>query len=99
MDSERVIVNAPMSFAGAAQRSWRLTNLARPWALIGTVPGALALLAVWWLTIVVWYGVIIIMGFWIIALPYRLLRRGARKRKIEARQHRELLAAIERSHG
>jgi len=30
-------------------------------------------------------------------LPYRLLRRGARKRKAEARRHRELMGTIQGS--
>jgi hypothetical protein len=35
----------------------------------------------------------LIFGLWLV--PYRLLRRGARKRKAEAKRHRELLATLE----
>jgi hypothetical protein len=97
LPSERVIVNSGMSFAGSAQRSWRLTRIARPWALPATVLAALALTGIWWALIFVWYVVILTVGLWLIALPYRILRRGARKRKIAARQHAELLSAIEKN--
>src|SRR5439155_19359766 len=68
--SERVIINAPMSFAGAAQRSMRWTEKMGPvrWAVVPW------LLIVWWSAIVLWY---IAFGLWLV--PYRLLRRGARK--------------------
>ena len=88
--SERVIINAPMSFAGAAQRSMRWTEKMGPvrWAVVPW------LLIVWWSAIVLWY---IAFGLWLV--PYRLLRRGARKRKAEALRHREMLGAIEGQRG
>jgi hypothetical protein len=42
--------------------------------------------------VTVWY---LVWGFWLV--PYRLLRRGARKRKAEMMRHRELLGAIQGS--
>ena len=93
--SERVIINAPMSFVGAAQRSKRLAGrlIFDPRWLGLTVAwtAVLALLLLWWAAILVWYVV-----FGLFLLPYRLLRRGARKRRKLALQHRELLSAIER---
>ena len=50
------------------------------------------LLLVWWPAIAVWYLV-----FGIFLVPYRLLRRGARKRKAEALRHREMLGAIDKA--
>lgn len=91
--SERVIVNAPMSFAGSAQRSWRLfgdTTGAVRWALVTFL--ILPLIALWWTAVLAWYVV-----FGILLVPYRLLRRGARKRKAEAIRHREMLDAVERN--
>jgi hypothetical protein len=89
--SERVIINAPMSFAGAAQRAWRLKErVAGPrWLWIGIV--LVLIIPVWWSAVLVWY-----VTFGLLLVPYRLLRRGARKRKAEALRHRELLDAIER---
>jgi hypothetical protein len=96
--SERVIINSPMSFAGSAQRFSRLV----PWGdrhvslrIAGWVVAALAM-TVWWAVIVVWYAVSIGL-FWFLTIPYRLLRRGARQRKAQALRHRETLAALERS--
>jgi hypothetical protein len=50
-----------------------------------------SVLLVWWAAIVGWY-----VFFGIFLIPYRLLRRGARKRKAEALRHREMLGAIDK---
>lgn len=89
--SEKVVVAAPMSFAGSAQRVWKMTDQANPWVKAVMVVVALAFIAAWWFVIVAWYIV-----FGILLIPYRLLRRGSRKRKKQALQHKEMLAAIER---
>lgn len=94
--SEDIIINAPMSFAGAAQRSWRLRRTGPQWfGLTVMTLVALLVIAAWWATVAVWYVIIFgLLG--ILALPYRFLRRGARKRKMEARRHREMMDALER---
>ena len=97
LKSDDVIINAPMSFAGAAQRAWRLRRLAvgaeGPWlAKLPMTLVAMVLIALWWAFIVVWY-----IFFGLALFPYRILRRGARKRKKQAIQHKELLATIERT--
>jgi hypothetical protein len=88
--SERVIINAPMSFAGAFQRTMRMTENMGPvkWAVVPW------LLIVWWTAIVLWY-----LTFGLFLVPYRLLRRGARKRKAEALRHREMMGAIDQGRG
>lgn len=96
--SERIIINAPMSFAGAAQRTWRLIGRLSAklsggrwlhWLVV--VPlGVVLLLAPWWSAVALWY-----LTFGIFLIPYRLLRRGARKRKAEAHRHREILQAMQ----
>ncbi len=95
--SEDVIINAPMSFAGAAQRAFRLRRIefGPRWVSL-TVMTAVTILVtlVWWVAVGVWYFVIFVL-FGILFLPYRILRRGARKRKVEARRHREVMAAME----
>jgi hypothetical protein len=90
LTSERVIINAPMSFAGAAQRSFRLRGDTTGIVRVLVTLGVLLLIAGWWGAVLVWYFV-----FGLLLVPYRLLRRGARKRKAEALRHRELLAALE----
>jgi hypothetical protein len=90
--SERVIINAPMSFAGAAQRAWRIGEHATGtprWAVVALI--IVPIIAVWWSAVLVWY-----FTFGLLLVPYRLLRRGARKRKSEALRHREMLEAVDR---
>lgn len=91
--SERVVVAAPMSFAGSAARIWKLTRLTEHPAgrfALGTL--AVLLVAVAWTVILCWYVV-----FSLLLVPYRLLRRGSRKRKRQALQHREMMAAVSES--
>jgi hypothetical protein len=89
--SERVIINAPMSFAGSAQRAWRLQETgegALRWVILALV--IFLVIPAWWSLILVWY-----FTFGLLLVPYRVLRRGARKRKKEALRHREVLTALE----
>jgi len=89
--SEKVIVNAPMSFAGAAQRSFRLRGDSTGLARVGITVLVVLLMTVWWCLVFAWY-----LTFGLLLVPYRLLRRGARKRKAEALRHHEMLDAINR---
>jgi hypothetical protein len=88
--SERVIINAPMSFAGASQRAWRIGgNLSGVPRIAVVAVLVIPLLMLWWFAIVSWS-----LLFGLFLVPYRLLRRGVRKRKAEALRHRETLGAI-----
>jgi len=92
--SEDVIINAPMSFAGAAQRSFRLRRVTfnPPWlANILMTTLAVMLTLLWWSVVAFWY-----VAFGLLLVPYRLLRRGSRKRKAEALRHREMMSALEK---
>jgi hypothetical protein len=96
LPSERVVVSAPMSFTGAAVRSWKLVVYPHGdgWmtaARAGTITGVLALITVWWAAVLVWYFV-----FGIYLLPYRIIRHGARRRKVERLRHSELMQAMYR---
>jgi hypothetical protein len=90
LESEKVVVAAPMSFAGSAARIWKLVGLSNQTAmriLLGIA--AVLLIGFAWSVVLCWYL------FWgIFLVPYRLIRRGQRKRKREALQHREVIAAI-----
>src|SRR5436190_14706922 len=89
--SEKVIINAPMSFAGAAQRSFRLRGDSTGLARVGLTVLVVVVILLWWAGVLTWY-----FAFGLLLVPYRLLRRGARKRKAEALRHREMLQATER---
>lgn len=89
--SERVVISAPMSFAGSARRLWMPVH-GKPvavailfWPFL-----VIAVLAVW--TIVLcWY---VVFGLWVV--PWRLFRRGSRRQKAARLRHRETLDAIQR---
>lgn len=87
LESERVVIQAPMSYTGSARRVWRWTwteNAAVKWML--AVPAAVVAIAVMWVAVTGWYVV-----FGLLLFPYRLLRRGSRKRKRDEARHREAL--------
>jgi uncharacterized membrane-anchored protein len=90
MEASRTVVAAPMSFAGSLGRTTNLLWHGRPPAVkVLAVLGVPSILFVWWFAIVAWYLV-----FGLILAPYRLVRRGSRKRKREGRMHQETLRAI-----
>jgi Flp pilus assembly protein TadB len=92
LQSEKVVVGAPLSYAGSAARIWKLTGVAaQPAARFGLAAVALVLIALAWVFVTSWYLV-----FGLLLVPYRLIRRGQRKRKRQALQHRETIAAITR---
>jgi hypothetical protein len=95
--SERVVIQAPMSYIGSRRRLWRLTCQGRDatgaWhpalrisALTVLYVLVLAAILVAWVLVTGWY-----LLFSVLLVPYRLVRRGSRKRKLEERRHRELL--------
>lgn len=91
--SEDVIINAPMSYAGSAQRIMRLRRRSPGgWTLAAISVLAILLVVVAWALVTAWYAT---WGLWLV--PYRLLRRGARKRRVDALRHRELMGTIEGS--
>ena len=91
--SEDVIINAPMSYAGSAQRIFRIRRRAPGgWQLAAITVLAIVVVLLAWAIVTAWY---VVWGLWLV--PYRLLRRGARKRKAEAMRHRELMGTIQGS--
>ena len=91
--SEDVIISAPMSYAGSAQRILRLRRRAD--SDVSLV--ALTVTAVAAGRARVGDGHHLVPHLGLLLVPYRLLRRGARKRKMEALRHRELLGTIQGS--
>jgi len=91
LSKKKPVVSAPMSFNGSylrtanalwhGQPSW--FQLAFGWWMI------LFVLAFWWMAILSWYVI-----FGILLVPYRLIRRGGRKRTLEQKRHEELLEAL-----
>jgi hypothetical protein len=85
------VVAAPMSFAGSVGR---IGNMARNSNSTGGVRGvivwpvAVMLIMLAWVVIAMWY---LFFGLWLV--PYRIVRRGSRKRKLAARRHAEVMRA------
>ncbi len=91
LESEKVVVSAPLSYAGSAARIWKLTGLTEhPAGRIGLGVLALILIALAWSFVTTWY-----LTFGLLLVPYRMIRRGSRTRKRQALQHRELLSAVD----
>ncbi len=89
LESEKVVIAAPLSFAGSAARIWKLVGLSsETWARVLLAIAAVVLIALAWCFVLGWY---LLWG--ILLVPYRLIRRGQRRRKREALQHREMIAA------
>lgn len=91
LESEKVVVSAPLSYAGSAARIWKLTGLTPNAAgRVALGLAAIVLILGAWVFVTSWYLV-----FGLLLVPYRLIRRGSRKRKREALQHREMMSAIQ----
>jgi hypothetical protein len=91
--SEGIVVSAPMSYHGSAARIWKITRRGGDqwWAVIAIGALAAILIACAWVAVTCWYLV-----FGLLLVPYRLVRRGQRRRSLEEARHRELLAATQR---
>jgi hypothetical protein len=82
-----------MSYVGSAQRIMRLRRRAPGgWQKNALTVLAVVLVLAAWAVVTCWYCTLMLL-----LVPYRLLRRGARKRKAEAIRHRELMDAIQRT--
>jgi hypothetical protein len=89
LTSADVVVSAPMSFAGSAQRIWRLQRYHDGWAKAGLTALALLLITVAWVLVLNWYVL-----FGLALVPYRLIRRGQRKQRLAQIRHQELMNRV-----
>src|SRR3954469_1383102 len=77
LESEKVVVAAPLSFAGSAARIWKLTGVSsHPAARVALGLVAMVLIVCAWTVVLSWY-----CFFGLLLVPYRLIRRGQRKDK------------------
>ena len=89
-----MVVAAPMSFAGSAQRIWKLTKISdNTPALIALSLAAIVLILCAWSAVLSWY-----LFFGVLLVPYRLIRRGQRKTKRDNMRHEEMLSAMAAQH-
>ena len=92
--SEKVIVSAPLSFSGSAQRIWKITDVENPIAKFALALIAMALIMGAWIFVLCWYFVMYIL-FGVFFFIFRLFTRGRCKSKRDKLRHREVLDAIE----
>ena len=92
--SEKVIVSAPLSFSGSAQRIWKITNVENPIAKLALALIAITLIMGAWMFVLCWYFVMYIL-FGVFFFIFRLFTRSRRKNKRDKLRHREVLDAIE----
>lgn len=92
--SEKVVISAPFSFAGSAQRIWKMTDVENPFLKFILALIAIVFIMFAWVFVACWYFVLYVL-FGILFIPWRLLRRGSRKRKQERLRHREVLDAVQ----
>lgn len=89
LSSEQVVVQAPLSYVGSAKRIWKLTDQENPAMKYAMTALAVILIVFAWTIVTSWYLI-----FGLLLVPYRLIRRGSRKDKVRALQHREQLEAL-----
>jgi hypothetical protein len=87
--SSGVVISAPMSFTGSAQRIWHITRDHVGWAYAGMVTLAILAITLAWAAVLCWY---LFFGLWLI--PYRLIRRGHRKQHLAQIRHQELMNRV-----
>lgn len=95
LGSEDIVVSAPMSYHGSAARIWKITRRGGDqwWAIMAIGALAAFLIAFAWVGVTCWY-----LFFGILLVPYRLIRRGQRKRRLEEARHREPLRCRSANH-
>jgi hypothetical protein len=89
--SENVVIAAPMSWAGSTARVRNVVERIHGSTAkkVSLVSALILVLVVWWLLILCWY---LFFGLWLV--PYRLFRRGQRKREVAMLRHREFMTAV-----
>jgi hypothetical protein len=91
LSSEKVVIAAPLSYAGSAARIWKLTGVTENAAgRVALGLAAVLLILAGWMFVTAWY-----VTFGLLLVPYRLIRRGQRKNKRQSLQHREMMAAVQ----
>lgn len=90
--SELMVVQSPFSMVGAFKRVANLRHrLPAGWPVVARVLVTVPILLV--AVVAGALGLVWTLIFGLLSLPWRLLRRGSRRRKVEHRRHQEVLSA------
>jgi Flp pilus assembly protein TadB len=94
LESELVVVSAPMSFAGATRRLWRRLQpravTSAGWAKVGWWTLTWTVLVLAWIGVLAWYVVCTALSLGVL-LVFRGIRRWQRHGERKRLRHRELL--------
>ena len=86
-----MVIAAPMSFAGSAQRLAKLPgSVASPYLRAIVWALTIVLIMTVWMFVLAWY-----LTWGLLLVPYRIIRRGQRKQKMERLRHREMIERID----
>lgn len=91
LGSERIVTSSPLTYTGSYRRIRnRVSDMDSGWVkwLVAVPLAVLAVAAMWAVATVVWVASLALL---FVSVPWKLLRRGARKRKLEEARHRERL--------
>ena len=91
--SEKVVISAPLSFSGSAQRIWKITNVENPIVKFALALIAITLIMGAWMFVLCWYFVMYVM-FGVFFFIFRIFTRSRRKNKRDKLRHREVLDTI-----
>lgn len=91
LESEKIVTSSPLTYTGSyrriANRVAAVDSAAVKWAV--AVPLAvLAVLVMWAVATVVW---VLSLSMLFVSVPWKMIRRGSRKRKVEEARHREAM--------
>jgi hypothetical protein len=78
-----------MSFAGSAKRIWPMTYTRTGWEQAAMTILAMSLIGLAWMAIFAWY-----LSFGPLLIPYRLIRRGQRKRAHDSAASQNALGPV-----
>lgn len=91
LESEKIVTSSPLTYSGSYRRiaNWARRVDSAPVRWLLAVPAAvLAVLVAWTVATVVW---VLSLCLLFVSVPWKMLRRRSRKRKLEDARHRELL--------
>jgi hypothetical protein len=89
MQSNKIVIESPMSFAGSRKRILNLSDNAGVKAMLWFV------VLVAWIFVGIWYVFAVGIFGWLL-IPFRIFRRGSRRDKRLAAQHREMMEQLKR---
>lgn len=105
LESEKVIIESPMSFVGSSKRAVLILEDMPAWPSGGDFFDKFKVVVFWFVILVLWTLLVLMwwtaicawyLVFGILVIPYRLIRRSQRQNKKRELQHRELLEQIEK---